>query len=179
MSRPSCSLIPGQYSTLVEHLLEYQDYVLAYRLKLQVGGSLRPEQGLLSLAAYANKRLQRQQLAAALVGSGEYVKRLPAIESLTEELNFGFWHNPSETLVVLRRIVERGGCKAIEDETQFIHGLLTEAERSKLSLDEQHRVAAYYLGLLRASAAHLDAEVFTRLRAEVEPLRATLSVFVL
>ena len=98
---------------------------------------------------------------------------------MTDELNFGFWHNPSETIRVFKRIIEMGGCKALESPQHFIAELLTRRERETLETKQKDLVANYYLGLFRASAAYLDAEVFTRLRAEVDPLREQLPVFVL
>ena len=163
----------------VEHLLEYQDYLLAYRLRALVGGPLRPQRMQLSLAEYAAKRLERQRLAKELLGTGEYQTRMRQVDAFTDELNFGFWHNPNETVKVLKHVIEQGGCKALESEADFISELLTRLEREKLSDDEQTLVACYYLGLFRASAAYLDAEVFTRLRGEIEPLRDELPVFVL
>lgn len=163
----------------MEHLLEYQDYVLAYRLRALVGGRTRPQGGYLSLAEYAQKRLERQALAKAVLGASDYRASLRQVEALTEETNFGFWHNPGESVEFLKRMIEQGGCRALESEELFVEELLTTRERGELSGPERHLVATYYLGLLRASAAYLDAEVFTRLRGEVEPLRDKLPVFVL
>ena len=163
----------------MEHLLEYQDYLLAYRLRALIGGKLRPEAKPLSLKSYAQKRLERQRLAQELLGTGDYHTLMRRVDDLTAELSFGFWHNPNETVQVLRRVIERGGCRALESEEAFGEELFTRLEREQLSAGEQALVAKYYLGLFRASAAYLDAEVFTRLRAEVEPLRAQLPLFVL
>lgn len=164
---------------VVEHLLEYQDYLLAYRLRSLVGGKLRPLAQPLSLGEYAQKRLERQALARELLGTGDYHARMRRVDELTIELSFGLWHNPNETVLIFRQVVERGGCRALESETAFVEELLTRLERERLSADQQALVARYYLGLFRASAAYLDAEVFTRLRDEVEPLREQLPLFVL
>lgn len=163
----------------MEHLLEYQDYLLAYRLRSLIGGPIGPRGPLLALPDYARRRLERQQLARELLGSGEYRQRMKRVDALTDELNFGFWHNPNESVIVMKRVIEAGGCRALETEEAFVADLLTPSERGRLGLDRQRLVARYYLGLLRASAAYLDAEVFTRLRAEVEPLRATMPLFAL
>jgi hypothetical protein len=163
----------------VEHLREYQDYLLAYRLRALVGGKLRPAGKLLTLPEYAQKRLERQTLAKNLLGKSNYHQDLQKVEAMTDELNFGFWHNPSETVRVFKRIIEMGGCKALESPQQFVEELLTRREREVLGFKQKDLIAKYYLGLFRASAAYLDAEVFTRLRAEVEPLREQLPVFVL
>jgi hypothetical protein len=163
----------------VEHLREYQDYVLAYRLRALVGGSSKPASGYLSLAEYANKRLQRQGLAEMLLKKSNYHADMRRVDKLTEEMNFGFWHNPGESVDFLRKMTQQGGCKALESEDNFVTYLLTPLERSKLSFNEERTIARYYLGLLRASSAYLDAEVFTRLRGEVEPLRETMPIFVI
>lgn len=165
--------------TSLEPLREYQDYVLAYRLRALVGGASRPVHSYLSLAEYAQKRLERQALAAAMVKQSAYHEELRKIDGLTDALNFGFWHNPSETVDFLRIVIKQGGTEALENETGFITSLLTRLERKQLSSEQEQLIARYYLGLLRASAAYLDAEVFTRLRAEVEILRDDLPVFVL
>lgn len=176
----------------MEHLLEYQDYVLAYRLRAlvngeqvsseQVGGTrvgdtARP--AYLSLAEYAGKRLERQTLAKSILKSRDYREALRLVEALTDALNFGFWHNPAETIDFLKRVIEGGGCAALESPEAFVENLLTHRERAQLGDTHAQLVAVYYLGLLRASAAYLDAETFTRLRAEVEPLRERLPFFVL
>lgn len=162
----------------VEHLLEYQDYVLAYRLRTLVGGATRPT-AYLSLAEYAKLRLERQALAKTVLKSPDYRGQLRQVEALTEALNFGFWHNPGESIEFLKRVIERGGCRALESEGTFVEELLTRRERAELTERHAELVAVYYLGLLRASASHLDGETFTRLRAEIEPLRDQLPFFVL
>lgn len=176
--------MPGRaadpYNRGVEHLLEYQDYILAYRLRAlingqQVGDTARPE--YLSLAEYAGKRLERQALAKSILKSQDYRGALREVEALTDALNFGFWHNPAETTDFLKRVIERGGCAALESPEAFVENLLTRRERAQPGVGQL--VAVYYLGLLRASAAYLDAETFTRLRAEVEPLCERLPFFVL
>ena len=163
----------------VEHLLEYQDYLLAYRLRALIGGRLRPITKPFALNEYATRRLERQALARELLGTSNYHMRMRRVDELTAELNFGFWHNPNETVHVLRHVIEQGGCRALESEDAFTEELLTRREREGLSLREQRLIARYYLGLFRASAAYLDAEVFTRLRGEVEPLREQMPLFAL
>ena len=162
----------------MEHLLEYQDYVLAYRLRALVGGKTRPASPYLSLTDYARFRLERQTLAKGVLKSADYRSQLREVERLTERLNFGFWHNPGETIEFLKRVIERGGCAALESPENFTAELLTRRERTTLSPAELERVATYYLGLLRASASYLDSETFDRLRAELEPLREHLPFFV-
>ena len=162
----------------MEHLLEYQDYLLAYRLRARVGAALRPRGRELRLAEYAAKRLERQRLARELLAADDYRAGMRRVEALTDEINFGFWHNPNETVMVLRKVIEAGGSPALEDERGFAEELLTRRERARLGAEGAATVARYYLGLLRASAAYLDPEVFTRLRGEIEPLRERLPLFV-
>ncbi len=162
----------------MEELREYQDYLLAYRLRALLGGRVAPRERQLGLAAYARLRLERQELAGSIVGQGEYRDRMRRVDALTDRLNFGFWTNPNETIRVMRAVADAGGCRALESEADFIDGLLTPREREVLRDDEAAGVARYYLGLLRASVAYLDPAVFTRLRDEIEPLRETLPIFV-
>lgn len=151
---------------------------MAYRLRSAVGGKGKPS-GYLSLAEYAVLRLERQTLAKNVLKNADYRGQLRQVEALTEALNFGFWHNPGESIEFLKRVIERGGCRALESEGTFVEELLTRRERAELTERRAELVAAYYLGLLRASASYLDGETFTRLRAEIEPLREHLPFFVL
>lgn len=162
----------------VEHLREYQDYVLAHRLRVLVGGALKPPVAILSLAAYARKRIERQELARELLGSGAYQTKMRRVDALTDETNFGFWQNPNETVAVLKKIIDAGGSPAVESEDGFVQALLTPDERTQIGPIAAERVATYYLGLMRASAAYLDPEVFTRLRSDIDPLREELPIFV-
>lgn len=160
-----------------EHLLEYQDHVLAYRLRALVGGRLRPRGPLLTLPEYAALRLRRQRLARDVVARRDYHAGLREIEDLTERLCFGFWHDPSETVAMLRGVAEVGGCGALDGTDGFLAALLTARERARAGADGA-RLAGYYLGLVRASAAYLDAETFTRLRDDVERERRRLPMVV-
>jgi len=164
--------------TGVEPLLEYQDYLLAYRLRALIGGKLRPSSRELRVHEYARLRLERQELAREVLGRDDYRERLRQVDALTDRLNFGFWHNPNETVIVLRRVIEAGGCSALESDEAFAEQLLTRAERERLGPAGVATVTTYYLGLLRSSASYLDPATFTRLRADVEPLRAAIPVFV-
>lgn len=155
----------------MEHLLEYQDYVLAYRLRAVLGGAVRPRGPLLGLPAYAARRLRRQRLAREVTASGDYRRSLREVERLTDELNFGLWHNPSETLALLGHVVRSGGCRALESEAAFASDLLTPLERRRAGPVGAERLAAYYLALVRASASYLDAAAFDRLRGALDAQR--------
>lgn len=162
----------------MEHLLEYQDYVLAQRLRLLMGGQLTPGPNL-SLSAYAQKRLERQQLAQALIRTKDYHAGMRTLDALTDELNFGFWHNPNETTRVIRQVIHQGGCVALESAQAFSDALFTADEHDLSSVEERRFLAQYYLDLIQSSAAYLDAEIFTRLRDAVDALREQLPVVVL
>jgi len=155
----------------VEHLREYQDYVLGYRLRALVGAGVRPKGPLLTLPAYAARRLRRQSLAREVAASGDYRRPLREVERLTDELNFGLWHNPSETLRLLEHVIRSGGCRALESEAAFASELLTPRERARGGPDGVALLARYYLGLIRASAAYLDAAVFDRQRGSLDAMR--------
>lgn len=162
----------------MEHLREYQDYLLAYRLRALIGGRLRPLGAPLTLAAYAAKRLRRQALAREVTASGDYRAALREVDALTSELNFGFWHNPGETVAVLGHVVAAGGCVALEGEAAFVDALLTARERARSGAERCAALARYYLGLVRASAAYLDAETFDRLRGALDVAREALPLVV-
>jgi hypothetical protein len=163
----------------VEHLRDYQDYVLAYRLRALLGGRLRPGGPLLELPAYAARRLRRQALARQVAASDDYRASLREVERLTSELSFGLWHNPSETLGLLEQVVRSGGCRALESEAAFVSELLTRSERRRAGDASCALLARYYLGLLRASSAFLDAAVFDRQRGALDVLRERLPVVVM
>lgn len=169
---------PGRRLEVVEHLREYQDYVLAYRLRALIGGRLRPSGPQLSLAAYAARRLRRQALARQVTASDDYRTSLREVERLTDELSFGVWHNPSESVRLLEVVVRSGGCRALESEAAFAHELLTPTERARAGAEGVALLARYYLGLLRASSAYLDAVVFDRLRSSLDAERDRLPVVV-
>jgi hypothetical protein len=88
------------------------------------------------------------------------------------------WHNPGETVALLRKVAAAGGSAALESETGFVEALLTRRERARLGEAGAQRLARYYLALVRASAAYLDPEIFTRLRDEIDPGRPDLPIFV-
>lgn len=162
----------------VEHLLEYQDYLLAYRLRALIGGRLRPGAPPLSLPGYAARRLRRQALARGLAVGSAGRGALREVERLTDELSFGLWHDPVETVALLRHVVAAGGCVALESEAAFASELLTRGERHRAGQEAVALLASYYLGLVRASAACLDAEAFDRLRGALDPARARLPLVV-
>ena len=162
----------------MEHLREFQDYLLAYRLRAVIGGQARPRGAPLALAAYAARRVRRQALAREVATTAEYHASLREVERLSDELNFGLWHDPIETNALLRHVVAAGGCPALESEAAFVAALLTPSERRRAGPAATGRLARYYLGLVRSAAAYLDAEVFDRLRGGLDAERAHLPLVV-
>lgn len=162
----------------MEHLREYQDYVVAYRLRAVIGGPARPRGAPLALAGYAARRVRRQALAREVAMSADYRAALREVERLSDELSFGMWHDPVETNALLRQVVAVGGCPALESEAAFVEALLTRGERRRAGKDATRRLARYYLGLVRSAAAYLDADVFDRLRGELDAERAHLPLVV-
>lgn len=79
---------------------EYQDYVVAHRLRVALG---QPPGRLLHLSEYARLRLRRSELVRKLVSRQGDPYLLAQIEQLTEELNYGFWSNPGMMKTFLRR----------------------------------------------------------------------------
>lgn len=90
-------------------LLEYQGYVLAYRLRTAVGGRVTPPGSLLALPEYAARRLRRQDLAGHLIREGLAPGRMRDLDALTDELMFGFWLNPAQVAEFLRAALRQGG----------------------------------------------------------------------
>lgn len=153
-------------------LREYQDYVLAYRLRAAVGGRLAPPGPLLPLSLYARKRLERQSLARALVNKQIPLAGLREIDRLTGETAFGFWHNPSEVADFLRAALRQGGHAALGDPRAFAE-LFTPGERARLE-GRAAQVCAHYLTCLCLAAPGIDPvaleEVYRRIEAFDVPL---------
>jgi hypothetical protein len=158
------------------HLLEYQDYVLAYRLRALVGGKTRPLTGHLSLAAYARLRLERQALAKDVLKAAITGGELRQVEALTEALNFGFGITRDHRIFKARHRTGRVG--ALESSGAFVEALLTRRERAELTPAHADLVAVYYLGLLRRRRRTRRRDLFP-IRADLDPLREQLPFFVL
>ena len=156
-----------------ELLSEYQDYVMADRLRRALGGPLTPEGPTLTLARYAARRLRRQDLARALVRKEVPLAALGEIERLTEALCFGFWHNPQEVAGFLRRAIRLGGHPLLGS-PEALAGLLTEGERRRLTPAGVRRVAGHYHACLSLAAPTHSPESFERLYARLEASRPPL-----
>lgn len=148
----------GASSGVNEMLLEFQGYVLAYRLRAAVGGRVAPPGETLTLAEYAARRMERQDLARGLVRQGLHPLRMRRLDALSDELMFGFWLNPSEVAAFLRGVA----------------ALLTPAERERLGETGVRLVCAHHLTCLTLAAPMLDpdalAGVWSRVEATTPPL---------
>ena len=68
---------------------EYQDYVIAHRVRRLLGGRLEPK-AFLTVPEYAQKRMKRQQIAREIVTLKPFTtERLHIVDQLTDELCFG------------------------------------------------------------------------------------------
>ncbi|AFZ69005.1 hypothetical protein [Deinococcus peraridilitoris] len=165
------TVVPQPVSSL---LREYQDYVLAYRLRVAVGGRVTPADALLSISRYARKRLERQALARALVNKEIPLSGLRDIDRLTSETAFGFWHNPSEVAEFLRAALRQGGHPALGDPGVFA-GLFTPDEHQRLG-DRLLPVCEYYLTCLSLAAPGIDPAALEHLYARIEAFDLPLFV---
>ena len=153
-------------------LLEYQDYVMAYRLRALLGGKLAPRGPLLTLASYARKRIERQSLARALVKKEIPLAGLREIDRLTDEITFGFWHNPAEVADFLRAALRAGGHPALGDPAAFAR-LFTPAETARLGA-RLGGVAEHYLTCLSLAAPGGDPVALDNLYGRVEGFKMPL-----
>ncbi|WP_342663805.1 hypothetical protein [Deinococcus murrayi] len=156
-----------------EMLREYQGYVLAHRLRRAVGGRLAPAGEVLSLAGYAARRIERQDLARRLVRGELPPGGMGRLDALSNELMFGFWLNPAEVAAFLRGALRQGGHPALSDPRAFAD-LLTSAERERLGEAGVRLVCAHHLSCLSLAAPMLDpdalAGVWARVEATTPPL---------
>ena len=157
----------------VETLLEeYQDYVMAFRLRGAIGGKVTPQHPFVSLGEYARLRLERQDLARKLVRKEIPLAGLRQIDVLTEKTQFGFWHNSSEVADFLRAAIRQGGHPTLNSSSAF-NTLLSafEVERlgEKLPLVSLHYQACF--GLAAPSVHPLSMEAaYARVEAIALPL---------
>ncbi len=156
---------------------EYQDYVMAHRIRKLLGGKLEPKI-FLSLAIYAQRRLERQRLARELVTVKPLsMERLARVDDFTDELCFGMWRNPREINDFLRAVWKRGGHGIFEFPTEFAALLLSQTERSRLPL-RGVEVAEFYVACLKVGAAAFSPEEMGLAVDRVERLAAALPIFI-
>ncbi|SMB91745.1 hypothetical protein [Deinococcus hopiensis] len=160
---------------LKDMLLEYQGYVLAYRLRTAVGGRVTPPGSLLALPEYAARRLRRQDLAGHLIREGLAPGRMRDLDALTDELMFGFWLNPAQVAEFLRAALRQGGHPALGSLEAFA-ALLTPAERARLGEVGVRQVCVHHLTCLSLAAPLLDPDALGRVWERVEATTPPLFV---
>ncbi|MFC6661908.1 hypothetical protein [Deinococcus multiflagellatus] len=156
-----------------EMLREYQEYVLAYRLRRAVGGRVTPQGEQLSLAGYAALRLERQDLARRLVREGLDPGRMRRLDALSDQLMFGFWLNPSEVAAFLRAAIREGGHPALGHPAAFA-ALLTPAERARLGEVGVAQVCAHHLACFALAAPMMDPDGLQAAWQRIEATRPPL-----
>lgn len=145
----------GVTTPVSELLREYQGYVLAYRLRRAVGGRVAPPSEQLTLAQYAARRLERQELARSLIRRGMGSGQMRRLDDLSDELMFGFWLNPAEVAAFLRAAIREGSHPALGDPAAFA-ALLSSAERARLGESGVRRVCAHHIASFSLAAPMLD-----------------------
>lgn len=156
-------------------LLEYQHYVVAHRLRSALGGRVAPRAGLLTLADYAERRTERQQLARRMITEASPPESMGQMDRLTDELMFGFWHNPLEVTAFLRAALRQGGHPVFTSPEQFA-GLLSDAERRRLGPSGTVQVGRYYLTCLQLAAPGSDPHALEYIFERLEPLTPPLFI---
>ncbi|UBV43961.1 hypothetical protein LAJ19_01645 [Deinococcus taeanensis] len=158
---------------VTELLREYQEYVLAFRLRRAVGGRVTPPGEQLTLAQYATLRLERQTLARQLVREGLDPRLMRRLDALSDQLMFGFWLNPGEVAAFLRAAIREGSHPALGDPQAFA-ALLTPTERARLGLDGVARVCAHHLACFGLAAPMLDPDGLSATWDRIEATRPPL-----
>lgn len=149
---------------------EYQDYVIAHRLREALGYA--PGK-LYSLAEYAALRLRRSELVRKLVARQGDSALLSRIEGITEDLNYGFWSNPSVLKGFLRRLSPE--FHPVLESPKAFETLLSGAELERI--DEAELAGQYYLGWLRLSGLVNEPVAFEYAMREQEELSERLGLF--
>lgn len=154
----------------VDPYREYQDYVVAHRLRSELGERLPP---LFSLSEYAALRLERSELLHKLVARQGDSSLLNQIEELTDDLNYGFWSNPGTLKAFLSRIGP--GIPPLLSSPEAFERLLSPTERSRLP--EPGLAGRYYLGWLRLPSLVMEPMAFEAALREQESLGERLGLF--
>ncbi|WP_237724598.1 hypothetical protein [Deinococcus alpinitundrae] len=160
-------------SPVSELLLEYQHYIVAYRLRRTLGGGLTPAGAQLSLGEYGLARNQRQALARQMISRACAPGTLSRLDAMTDTLMFGFWHNPAQVADFVRAAIRQGGHPALEQPAVFAE-LLSAAERARLGPDGVSRIIRHYYACLATAALYTNPhgmdEAWARIEAETVPL---------
>lgn len=150
---------------------EYQDYVVACRLREALGYS--PGK-LYALSEYATLRLRRSELVRKLVARQGDPALLSRIEQITEDLSYGFWSNPGVLKNFIRRISPL--MYPVLDSPEGFETLLTYTEVGRLS--EPGIAGRYYIGWLRLPSLVNDPTAFEQAMREQESLAERLGLFI-
>ena len=161
---------------VIELAREYQEYVIAHRVRALIGARLAPR-ALLTLSEYAARRLERQALARDLVTRRPFdAERLRRVDALTDELCFGMWRNPLEVAEFLRAAWRAGGHRVLESPEDFASLVLTGEERARLP-DAGLEVARFHHACLRLAAAALHPEELERASSRADALARRVPLF--
>ena len=156
---------------------EYQEYVIAHRVRKLLGKRLEPR-ALLSLTQYAVKRLERQRLARELITVKPLTaERMMRLDAFTDDLCFGMWRNPREINDFLSAVWRIGGHVIFESEPEFAAQVLTQTERERLP-QRGLEIAQFYNACLRVGAAAQNPEEMDFAVTRVEALASGIPVFV-
>lgn len=150
---------------------EFQDYVIAYRLREALGYS--PGK-LYALSEYATLRLRRSELLRKLVARQGDPALLSRIEQITEDLSYGFWSNPGVLKNFIRRLSP--AMYPVLDSPMGFETLLTQSEIARLP--QPGTAGQYYLGWLRLPALVNDPLAFEQAMYEQEVLADRLGLFI-
>ncbi len=168
--------MPDRDAGVTELAREYQDYVIAHRVRTLMGGRLTPK-NFLSLPQYATRRLERQRLAREIVTVKPLTPdRLRVVDDLTDELCFGMWRNPREINDFLHAVLRLGGHPIFEFEEIFADLILEEKERARLP-QRGLEIARFYRACLTLGAAMLNIDEMELAAQRVEDLAGEMPLF--
>jgi hypothetical protein len=157
--------------------LEYQEYVIAHRVRTLLGKRLEPRSRL-DLTQYAVRRLERQRLARELITVKPLTaERMRRLDAFTDELCFGMWRNPREINDFLSAVWRIGGHMIFESEPAFAEQVLTSTERERLT-ERGLEIARFYNACLRVGAAALNPEEMDFAVTRVETLSLSIPIFI-
>lgn len=181
MPRPRFRRLRGVSATTADGISamqrEYQEYVVAHRVRRLLGKRLEPR-ALLNLTQYASRRLERQRLARELITIKPLTaERMMRLDAFTDELCFGMWRNPREINDFLSAVWRIGGHVIFESEPEFASLVLTQTERERLP-ERGLEIARFYNACLRVGAAAQNLEEMDFAVTRVETLSLSIPVFV-
>lgn len=181
MPRPRFRRLCGVSATTADGISamqrEYQEYVVAHRVRRLLGKRLEPR-ALLNLTQYASRRLERQRLARELITIKPLTaERMMRLDAFTDELCFGMWRNPREINDFLSAVWRIGGHVIFESEPEFASLVLTQTERERLP-ERGLEIARFYNACLRVGAAAQNPEEMDFAVTRVETLSLSIPVFI-